>query len=190
MLSRIFVVLSFAAAVSSCGQKIQKTVVKSYILGVAQENSAFQPMLKALIEDYNTNVGSRVLQFSDSMDSVNSPVLITKGLEARDGKVGWGQWSTSTEHKGSTVPLPGVTSSEKTKYRLQVEFDEEFLTNNSKDASPGVPNYEVRKLFAHEIGHGFQMDHDPDVNQIMYMDISGEKTFGSYWPKVRDFFAL
>ena len=147
-------------------------------------------MIKMLIQDYNGNVGSEVLEYSESLDGANSEILITKGLEARDGKVGWGQWSSTTERKGTIVQIPGEKASETTKYSLQVEFDEEFLKSNEKNAENGLPNYEVRKLFAHEIGHGFQLDHDPDVKQVMYMDISGEKNFATYWPKIRDFFSL
>ena len=190
MFLRLFASLSVAVSLSSCGQNIQKTEVKSYILGVSQEHSAYKPLIKSLIANYNASVGSTVLEFSDSMDSVNSPILITKGLETRDGKVGWGQWNSSTERKGTTVPLPGANATETTKYSLQVEFDEDFLSSNSKESAAGIPNYEVQKLFAHEIGHGFQMEHDPDVKQIMYLDISGEKSFDTYWPKVRSFFAL
>ena len=189
MLFRLFVSLSVAIGLSSCGQNVKKTSIKSYILGVNPAHEAYKPMIRMLIRDYNGNVGSEVLQYSESLDSANSEVIITKGLEARDGKVGWGQWSSSTERKGTVVAVPGVKSSETTKYSLQVEFDEEFLKTNEKVTANGLPNYELRKLFAHEIGHGFQLDHDPDVKQVMYMDISGEKNFDTYWPKIQAFFS-
>jgi hypothetical protein len=189
MLLKLLGFLSIALAFSSCGQSAKKTSIKSFVLGTTQDHAAYRPLIKQLVSNYNANVGSDVLTFSDSMDGVNSPIIITKGLEGRDGKVGWGQWNSSTERKGTSVPLPGVKPSETTSYSLQVEFDEDFLTANAKNDADGLPNYELRKLFAHEVGHGFQMDHDPDVTQVMYMDVSGQKNFAAYWPKVRSFFA-
>jgi hypothetical protein len=32
------------------------------------------------------------------------------------------------------------------------------------------------------------MQHAPEVKDVMYYDISGEKDFATYWPRVREFF--
>ena len=177
-----------ALILTSCGAQVNKKEVKTFVLGLKQGDDSFKPLIKHLIEDYNTNLGQTVLEFSETMDGANSPVLITKGLEQRDGKVGWGQWFASTERSGTTVAVPGVKTSETTRYSLQVEFDEDFLTTNEKQVKDGELHIEVRKLFAHEVGHGFQLQHVPEQNDIMYYDISGEKDFTPYWPRVRAFF--
>ncbi len=180
--------LLMALIFTSCGAQVDKKEVKTFVLGLKQGDESFKPLIKQLIQDYNTNVGLTALEFSETMDGANSSILITKGLEQRDGKVGWGQWFASTERSGTTVSVPGVRTRETTRYSLQVEFDEDFLTSNGKTVKDGELSPEVRKLFAHEVGHGFQLQHVPEQNDIMYYDISGDKVFEPYWPRVRAFF--
>ncbi len=189
LLRSLALVLSVVTFVS-CGNKVQKTEVKQYVMALKQGDQSFKPILKRLIDDYNDHVGYQVIEYSESPDAANSPVLITKGLENRDGKVGWGQWFSQTERRGTSIPVPGQKTTETTTYSLQVEFDEDFLSSNQKEQSPGVMNLEIRKLFAHEVGHGFQMGHAPNERDIMYFDISGDKDFATYWPQVRGFFGL
>ncbi len=187
---RIVLVWALAMALSACGARVEKDEIKSYVLALQDGNSVFKPLVKRMIDDYNQNLGLRVLEFADTIDSANCPVIITKGLEKRDGKVGWGQWFSQTERKGTIVSVPGTVAKETVRYSLQVEFDEDFLTSNEKASTNGVLSTDIRKLFAHEIGHGFQMQHAPEINDVMYFDISGEKDFSTYWPRVRAFFQL
>jgi hypothetical protein len=99
MLSRLVVVLGLAFYLSSCGAKVEKDEIKSYVLGLKDSDAAYKPLVKRMIDDYNQNLGLRVLEYSETIDSANCPVIITKGLEKRDGKVGWGQWFSQTERK-------------------------------------------------------------------------------------------
>lgn len=184
----LFLAVVLAILFTSCGAQVEKSEVKTYVLALQDSDPAHAPLVKKMIEDYNAEAGFRALEFSDSIDSANCPVIITKGLEKRDGKVGWGQWFSSTEREGLMVPLPGTRSTETVRYSLQVEFDEDFLKSNNKSETAGGLNIEIRKLFAHEIGHGFQFQHAPEEKDVMYYDISGEKDFSKYWPRVRDFF--
>jgi hypothetical protein len=190
MMLRIFFLCCAVFSLVACGAKVEKREVKRYVLGLKQGDEAFKPLLRQMIEDYNYNLGYQALDYAHSMDSANSPVLITKGLETRDGKVGWGQWFAETKRKGSVIHLPGQTSSVTTTYSLQVEFDEDFIKSNMEKSNPGELHVEIRKLFAHEVGHGFQMDHVPTSKDVMYFDISGEKDFNTYWLQVREFFGL
>lgn len=190
MLLRLLGFILSSAVLASCGSTVERAELKHYVLALKKGDESFKPLLKRMISDYNTNVGYQVLEFSDSPDSANSSILVTKGLEKRDGKVGWGQWFSNTERRNGYIPVPGQKSRETVTYSLQVEFDEEFLQSNQKDDSPGLLNYEIRKLFAHEIGHGFQMVHAPEIRDVMYFDISGDKDFSGYWPQVREFFGV
>lgn len=171
---------------SSCGAKVNSSAIKDYRVSLAQGDSSFIPLLKAIIKDYNSHVGLQALRYVDSPGEANSRILITEGLEKRDGKVGWGQWFSTSERRGAN--LPGATIDETTEYSLQVEFDADFLRDNSK-MDNGTIQYEVQKLFAHEIGHGFQMDHAPEMSNVMYYDITGVKDFAPYFERVRNFFS-
>jgi hypothetical protein len=184
----LFLPVLFAFLFVACGAQVDKSEVKTYVLALQNSDSSHTPLVKKMIEDYNAEAGFRALEFSDSIDNSNCPVIITKGLEKRDGKVGWGQWFSTTERDGLMVPIPGTRSTETVRYSLQVEFDEDFLKSNNKSETNGALNVEIRKLFAHEIGHGFQFQHVPEENDIMYYDISGDKDFSTYWPRIRGFF--
>jgi hypothetical protein len=188
MLSKIATIFILALCLSSCGAKVEKDEIKSYVLALKDGDAAYKSLVKRMIDDYNQNLGLLVLEYSDSIDTANCPVIITKGLEKRDGKVGWGQWFSQTERKGTIVSVPGTVATETVRYSLQVEFDEDFLVTNEKSSKNGLLSEDIRKLFAHEIGHGFQMQHAPEVKDVMYYDISGEKDFATYWPRVREFF--
>lgn len=174
---------------ASCGAQLERTEVKTYVLALKDSDRSHAKIVKQMIDDYNGNVGFKALEYSESIDTANCPVIITKGLEKRDGKVGWGQWFSTTEREGLMIPVPGTRSSETVRYSLQVEFDEDFITSNTKNSTNGELNIEVRKLFAHEIGHGFQFQHEAAENDVMYYDISGDKDFSTYWPRVRSFFS-
>lgn len=177
----LFCALSF----SSCGAKVHSKSVKEYRVTLAKGDPSFVPQIKAIISDYNAHVGLQAITYVDSADQANSRILVTEGLEKRDGKVGWGQWFSTSERSGTN--LPGTTLDEVTEYSLQVEFDAAFLRDNAKIENGNV-QYEVQKLFAHEIGHGFQMDHAPEQTNVMYYDITGVKDFSPYFERVRSFF--
>lgn len=178
-------VAAFAALFASCGAKLEERKVKQYRLGLAGGDMSFKPIIKSLVLDFNAQAGFRAIEFVESVDQANSNVFIVEGLEERDGKVGWGQWFAETERTG--VNMPGTTLEEETRYSLRAEFDADFFRKHGKSEN-GLLDIELRKLFAHEIGHGFQMDHHVDPSNVMYKDISGNKDFSDYWPRVRAFF--
>jgi len=171
---------------AACGARIEERKVKEYRLGLAGGDVKLKPLLKALIADYNTQAGFQAMEFVESVDQANSMVYFTEGLEQRDGKVGWGQWLSETRKTG--VNMPGYTIDETTVYTLKAEFDAGFFRSHGR-LQGGALDMELRKLFAHEIGHGFQMEHHPDQTNVMYYDITGDKNFSQYWPRVQAFFS-
>ena len=181
----LWVTVLCAVGLSSCGANVHSKSIKDYRVSLTQGDASFVPLLKAIVNDYNSHAGIQAVQYVDSPDQANSRILVTQDLEKRDGKVGWGQWFSTSERSGTN--LPGSTVDEVTEYSFQVEFDADFLRNNNK-IDNGVVQYEVQKLFAHEVGHGFKMDHDPAPTNVMYYDITGVKDFNPYFERVRAFF--
>ena len=182
--SIIFAILSLS--IYSCGTTTEHASVKEYRISMVQGDPSFVPILKALVVDYNAQAGIQALTYVDSPDQANSRIIVTQGLEKRDGKVGWGQWLATTET--STGQFPNTSQSESTSYTMKVEFDADFLRKNGVITNGVIP-YEAQKLFAHEVGHGFQMEHHLDVKNVMYYDITGTKDFAQYWPRVQAFFS-
>lgn len=178
--------LFYTLVFASCGTKIKNTEIKEYTVSLSSEDKTLIPLLKSLVDDFNAQAGVHALQYVESADQANSRIVVVEGLEKRDGKVGWGQWFAETERRG--IHAPGGTVNKTTRYTLQAEFDADFLRTHSKIEN-GVLDIEAQKLFAHEIGHGFQMDHNPDRANVMYFDITGTKDFSDFWPRVQAFFA-
>lgn len=182
---RLTISMILALGIVSCGANVKTKSIKDYRVTLSQGDSSFVPLLKALVSDYNAHVGMQAMQYVDSADQANSRIIVTQGLEARDKKVGWGQWFSTTESSGAN--MPGGTVEQVTEYSGQVEFDADFLRENGK-IDNGAVQYEVQKLFAHEFGHVFQMEHHPDVHDIMYLNITGVKNFSPYYDRVKSFF--
>ena len=165
---------------------VQDKSVKNFILTCVDADSAMHDSFRALVHQYNTEAGIEALHYSSIEGDANSPIYLSKGLNLRDGKVGWGQWLSETEERRRYVPQPEAIRT--TSYSMRLELDEEFVKlkiNSIKDADKN----DIRKLFYHEVGHGMQMLHHPDQSNVMYYDITGEKNFTLYFADVRTFFA-
>jgi hypothetical protein len=182
---KLYLLLVVTAFLAACGANVSRSEVKEYRVALSGGDVSFAPTLKRLVEHYNESAGIAALQFVESSDQANSQIYLIEGLEQRDGKVGWGQWFSETERSG--VDLPGSTINKTTTYSFRVEFDAGFFRANNEMIN-GLPSIELRKLFAHEIGHGFQMDHASEASDVMFFDVTGDKDFTNYWPRVRAHF--
>jgi hypothetical protein len=184
-LLRFLQILSVAWFVTSCGMSTQESSVKNFTLSCVNADTAVHDGFRALVSKYNSEAGFEALSYTANPDDANSPIYLSKGLNQREGKVGWGQWLSETEERRTYLPQPKALRT--TSYSMRLELDEDFmrLKINSMKESDQI---DVRKLFYHEVGHGMQMDHDPDVSSVMYYDISGDKDFPAYFSKVQAFF--
>lgn len=186
--TNLALMILFAGTVlTSCGANIDKREVKEYRITTAVDSINHKETFRTLVKDYNREAGFDALLFVENKEEANSFVTVTEGLEKRDGKVGWGQWLAETERSG--VDLVGGSVESVTKYTLSAEFDAEFVREHSTSTAKSSSS-ELFKLFAHEIGHGFKIEHDPDVKQLMYYDITGSKDYAKYWQQVRSFFEM
>lgn len=184
-LPRFIQILSFAWLMTSCGMSTQERSVKSFTLSCMNADTALHDGFRALVSKYNSEAGFEALHYTANPDEANSPVYLSKDLNQREGKVGWGQWLSETEERRTYLPQPKAMRT--TSYSMRLELDEDFMRlkiNSMKESD----QTDVRKLFYHEVGHGFQMGHDPEVSSVMYYDITGDKDFPAYFTKVREFF--
>jgi hypothetical protein len=184
---RLWVRISFLAfLVTSCGLPVKDKSVKDFVLTCMGADTATHDSFRGLIHQYNTEAGIEALHYTSLEDEANSPIYLSKNLNQREGKVGWGQWLSETEERRSYLPEPKTLRT--TSYSMRLELDEDFIRtkiNSVKDSD----RTDIRKLFYHEVGHGLQMGHHPDQNSVMYYDISGDKDFSTYFSDVRAFFA-
>lgn len=187
------VVLSFVLtnlALSSCGGSLyQVKTSKDFRLTVRSDDSRVVSTINALVGTFNSKAGIEAISLAETPEDANSIILFTRGLTSRDGKVGWGQWLVETHDESAAVALTGRKPVREMEYSLRVELDEEYVTQRAVNPTT-EGSYELFKLFAHEVGHGFQLEHNPnDESDMMYPDIGGTKDEARFFQEVRDFFA-
>jgi hypothetical protein len=139
-----------------------------------------------MVDQFNRETGTESLKLVDHPNDANSEIILTKGLNARDGKVGWGQWIRTTESESAANSLFGDTPSRTHIFTMRLEFDYDYIKDRINVAD-SEKHYDFRKLFYHEVGHGLQLDHDPNPQSVMYYDISGTKDFNGYIRQVRSY---
>ena len=64
------------------------------------------------------------------MQKQNSFITLTQGLEKRDGKIGWGQWITSTS-EGESLTHKGQEIDRTINYRMDIELDWDYVMSRS-----------------------------------------------------------
>jgi len=181
----IFFLLSLISLLNACGQAGQgEREQKEYRIYVNSDDNEVQNEFRSLVDLFNARTCAKVIALVENADDANSHVTLTKGLQKRDGKVGWGQWeriSYSNNTAGSDRTLV---------YTMSLEFDYDYVHNRLNSDNENK-RYDLTKLFSHEVGHGLQMEHDAgNVRSVMYPDISGEKDFDPFFKQVRGFFEL
>jgi hypothetical protein len=173
---------------SSCGQTTNERQVKEYSLAISGASYDLLPTFRQLVKEFNQQAGSEYLKFSEETGSADSLIVLTDNLQARDGKVGWGQWITQDSERKKVKGFK-IETDRTTDYAMRLEFDLEYFKKRMTATAGSIEHYELQKLFFHEVGHGLQMPHDPDQSNVMYYEISGHKDFDGYFKRVDDFFA-
>lgn len=184
-----FFVLLISMFLVSCGQNVDESYSKEYVLAVENADSETNSQFFQLVAEFNEKTGSDVLRFTNNPAEANSMITMVEGLQATDGKVGWGQWvSTTTEDQ--KVDGLKLNVDREVAYSMRLQFDLNYFKTRMGENMTEEKHYGLQKLFFHEVGHGLQMDHHPDQSNVMYYEISGKKDFDLYFEDVRNFFGL
>ena len=185
---QVIFIANLIVGMVACGGSSEEVDVKEYRISVSDQRPDVQSAFSYLVDSFNNDVGFDALTLAQEDDAANSFVTVTKGLEERDGKVGWGQWIRVTEVEGGASGFIGGGGRKVYRYSMKLEFDEEYISTRWSSRSDS-DEYELRKLFYHEVGHGLQMNHVTDSSDIMYYDISGQKSFSVFYRNVRNYFS-
>ncbi len=183
----LFSVIFLLTVSVGCGRNYDEYEVKEYRLTVESPDNTMHQIFSRLIDDYNDDAGFSALNYVSSGAEANSVIVLTQGLHARDGKIGWGQWVKQIEEDNPGLLETQSKGQRTIYYSMRVELDQEYVTSRMHAKDP-EKTYELFKLFAHEVGHGFMMNHDPEPQSVMYYEVSGNKDFTTYFQRVRTFF--
>jgi len=173
-----------------CAAPYNVVKVKQYHLAITQGDTSFNSTFQALVNDFNAAAGSTVLTFETDASQANCSIAVVKGLVTENadglgtGKVGLGQWVTQTKADSPMLTVPGEHPTETVYYSMNVQFDQDYLSNSD--------HYGLQKLFYHEVGHGLELEHDTkNIHSVMYPDVGvgDTKDFDSYFAYVRNYIA-
>ena len=175
---------------TACGG-YKETEVVDYRIYLDTNDAGMLRETRRLVAYYNERMGSEALKVSPTREGANSAIIWTKGLQAQDGKLGYGQWQTSTKQDSQFVAITGKTPSRTVKYSMNIEFDQDFFITRMTKAQTSPEWQELFVLFCHEVGHGLTMNHDEDPKSVMYKYIDGAAgiKFDEYFSRAKAFFA-
>ncbi len=190
MLKRTLLFLACSVSFFGCKQH-RLDQVKNFHIFVETKEPTLKNAVIVLTEDYNSRIGYQALSVVDSKEESNSVIHFQDGLINDGHKLGLGQWvivknvsSTGVIEKTDTTTL---------EYGMDIIFD--FGNFESKSAFIDDTNSDQYKhlfhLFAHEVGHGMQMDHATDLSSVMYPSIPEKQVrtidYAQYFASIRNF---
>lgn len=180
--------ISLAFGSLSCGN-YHESHIKEYRMYFNTNDTRILKEVKNLIRVYNQDVGYQVLHFVDTPSEANSTVLFTRGLRESEGKLGFGRWETDMYQEPDFRRLEGRTLERVIQYSMELEFDVGFFEERLSLPSSDPEWHRLYLLFCHEVGHGLQMIHADDEDDVMYPVIKSAEhvRFDAYFSSVRAF---
>lgn len=189
LLSKIscLTIFSVTLFLNACGaREVEESNIKDYRFYIDARDEQIRGGLVKLINEYNSHACAGVLKVVEQSTDANSTIEVVPGIEARDGKIGWGQWEKTT-----TQDETGYFSAEPTQvtnyFSMKIQFDEDYVVKRINFKTP-QDEQDVFTLLMHETGHGLEMGHNPnDVHDVMYPNINGTKDANAYFQRVRTY---
>lgn len=167
--------------------------VKDFRIFVDTDQPKLQYAIEVLALQYNRDVGAHALTIVHDRAESNSTITFVEGMNNSEGhKLGLAQWVTNQSEKNS-MASQGPRKSVTIDYGMEVEFDREnFLSRADFVNDPRTNEFQhLYHLFCHEIGHGMQLDHNSDINNVMYKSIPDTTTrvidYDGYFRSIRAF---
>lgn len=183
--------LTFAVALLvACGDGFFVSTTKQYYFVVKPATRENHRIFRGLFNDFNRRFNAPYLNLVREgalSASETSTIKLTHDLLRRDGKLGWGRWLRTSKLNSRRGFLKSPQKVRKDIYTMELEFDDNYLkkryhSRNDKDQK------QLRTLFLHELGHGFQMGHHPDKRSVMYREVGdGYKDYASFYERAYRF---
>ena len=183
--------LAFAATLLiSCGDGFFVSTVKQYYFVVKPATEENRRIFRGLFGNFNRRFNESYLnlvQEGDLSANETSTIKLTNGLLSKDGKLGWGRWLRTSKLNSRRGFLRQPHKVRKDIYTMELEFDQDYIKKRHYSNADNERR-QLRTLFLHELGHGFQMGHHPDKRSVMYREINdGYKNYDSFYERANRF---
>ncbi len=193
MLLRCIVLFCGVFLLNACG-KNEVVENKRFHFFVNTENPETKDAVQFLVDRYNGELGSPVLDIVEDQAAANSKIGFTSNLKLNaDHKLGVGQWITISS-RTSRYSLEGRETTTEIQYGMDISFDKDNFEAKQarvKDAESSEADH-LYHLFCHEVGHGMQLNHkEDDPNDVMYPFIpeasKHQVEYDLYFTQIRTF---
>lgn len=193
-LCRVLAVVSCFSLIACKEYKVKE--VKDFRLYVNSGDTELKAAIVELAAQYNKDVGANALTVVDNKAEANSNISFVENLSDDGGsKLGLGQWIT-TEQEKNNLSATGAQKQITVYHSMALEFDAanfegklKGMTDKSSDEYKHLYH-----LFCHEVGHGMQLNHSEDKNNVMYKSIPDHYTrtidFAAYFAYVRSYLKI
>lgn len=171
MIVRLAALVSIFSIVACKEYKVRE--IKDFRLYVNSDDLELKAAIKELADQFNKDVGANALTVVDNQDASNSNISFVENLKDEQGsKLGLGQWIT-TETQKNNFKAYGAEREVTVYHSMALEFDTANFAGKLKGLSDkSSDEYKhLYHLFCHEVGHGMQLDHSDDKNNVMYKSI-------------------
>ena len=193
-LKRFFLLVLVYVILPACGQ--QSVVhVREFKIYTNTQDPELKETVEQLVNQYNSDMGGEVLVIVDSPEEANSSINFSKGMLSSEHRLGHGQWTTQTENKQAGIIEKSLNSEEVIiNYSMHMTFDlDNFRSKAQGRFQAFSTNWRhLYHLFCHEVGHGLQMDHNNQEDDVMFAKISqnsrSDLDYESYFARARTFF--
>lgn len=191
MLKRLLMLTLFSLSALACRESHVEEV-KSFRFYVETDTPSLKYSIQILVRDYNRQLGYDALSVVDKEEDSTSQIRFRKGLINDGRKLGLGQWTTLQKQSVSGAFRQSQTTT--IEYGMDLIFDmDNFLSKSAYIQDPDSDGYKhLFHLFAHEVGHGMQMDHvHDDEESVMYPSIAEKGSrpvdYSAYFQSIREF---
>lgn len=177
-------------SLTACGSYKDKSY-KDFPVYIDTNDTQLKNKTIDMIRDYNAAVGFQALQIAGEKGEGSSLIHFTAGLRDQTGKIGFGQALVQAENEPQYRRVEMRPLNRDLRYSLDVEFDTAYFSSRINADHTTKEGRELYILFAHEIGHGFFLGHDPSERAVMYKVVLGREDtdFATYYQEVRNFFS-
>lgn len=182
----LLLVFLLAVSLISCGQSPFVEEVKQYSFDIKPYTRSNYRIFRKLFRDFNEAVGENVLVLvrRDGSEEM-SHITLTKGLEERKEKIGFGGWQSDSSFNEDCLRKPFKVI--KKVYTMNLEFDYDFVKNRVTTDNQGAKR-ELQTLFLHEVGHGLKLKHDSRRDAVMYERVDNrQRDHQRFYRKVLNF---
>ncbi len=187
---QVFLALLSLTVLLGCGGGFFVAKVKQYYFAIEPATSENRAIFSKLFEELNERCNApylNIVRRGALSASGISTITVSSGLRKVDNKLGWGRWIRTTKLNSRRGFLQRPHKVRKDIYTMELEFDREFMQEHAR-ARNEAKYSRWRTLFLHELGHGFQMGHDPERSSVMYSRItSGYKDYDTFYERAYNF---